>query len=87
MSRRYYRVSHTPIHRPCPHPDKPHAEPFEPVIVEGYANNAYHACKMAFKVMIKQGYITQPPKFNQDSEEFPNTTVEIIPEPEHEPVD
>jgi len=89
MPRRYYRVTHIPIQRPCPPEDSnvPDMKPLEPIIVEGYANSAYHACKVAFKTMLAQGYIAYTPTFNQDLDGFPNTEVEIIPEPEHEPVE
>ena len=76
MKRKYYRVEHRPAGTPLSQP---------PIVVEGYANSPYHACKLAFREMVKEQYIRQPPLFDNEREEFPNTIVEIIPEPEREP--
>lgn len=79
---KYYRVTHIPLERACSGIEKE-----APLVVEGYANSPYHACKMAFRILTSQGYISQPPNFNKDLEGYPNTDVEIIQEPEHEPAE
>jgi hypothetical protein len=69
VARRYkrvYRVTHQP---------DPTKAPF---IVEGLAASPYAACKVAFRTLIKEGYIKQPPKFNGDL--FEHTEVEIVQE-------
>ena len=78
MKKRTYRITHTPP--PTLHPTIPYYMPSLPIIVEGQARSPYHACKLAFKIMLREGHITQIPLFNQETEEFPNTTVEILPE-------
>jgi hypothetical protein len=66
MKRSIYRITWSPPHR-------------SPVVVEGWANNKNHACRMAFREMIRQGYMTNQPKTTPDTNGgFEHTAVEVI---------
>lgn len=64
--RKKYRITHKP------------SALAQPIIVEGLATSPFNACKLAFKIMLKEGYIERAPLFNNNTEEFPNTEVEIV---------
>jgi len=68
--KRNYRITYSP-------------KGIEPIVVEGLATSKNNAARLAFKIMINQGYIKAQPKTTNDGW-YENTTVEVVPEKEPE---